>query len=126
MKYLITENQRGKILDFIKDFIDGYFSPVDDFGDKMDWEKTRQLLKDTYDGEVFLFFGDIEEQDYMSFYNCEYVEDMDLDLDCPHLSLEPKDYEKLDAMFGNAWKPIMMDWFKSNTGFEIKDIYIFE
>jgi len=123
MKYLITENQKEKILDFIKDFIDGYFSPKDNFGNKVDWKNIRQEMEDTKDGEVFIFFGDVEEEEFMTFYNCEYVENHDLDLDCPNLLLEPREYEKLDAMFGDVWKPIMKDWFTENTGFEIKKIY---
>ena len=126
MKYIIKESQKGKVFDFIKNYIDDNFTAKDDFGNKLNWRIIHSILKNTRDGEVFLFFGENEDNEYMTYYNCKYVEDWDLNLECPHLALQPKDYNKLDSMFGNAWKPIMMDWFKSNTGFEIKDIYIFE
>ena len=110
MKYIITEQQIERLEQTIWDYIDGHLTPYEG------WESPKSYSRDVEDvGEIFFFLVESNgngEDEHMWYSDC----DAPLVTDgCPVIALPSAKYEALDAFFGDMWKPIFLEWFKSHT-----------
>jgi hypothetical protein len=110
MKYIITEQQIKRLEQAIWDYIDGHLTPYEG------WESPKSYSMDVEDiGEIFFFLEEqtgYGDEEHMWYSACD---EPWVKIGCPGVALPSAKYEALDAFFGDMWKSIFLEWFKSHT-----------
>lgn len=126
MRYVITEQQSERLKKTIWEYLDSHLTPYDG------WESPKSYKKEREEnGEVFLHFvetgngivsfGDEPHMWYSDCDNPNLSEPLPKG-QCPLVAIDSSKYEALDAFFGEIWKPIFLEWFRSHTGLMIKHV----
>jgi hypothetical protein len=126
MKYVVTQKQIDGLRETILNYLDNNLTPYDG------WESPKSYKKEREDaGEVFLHFvetgngieswGDEPHMWYSDCDNPNLSEPLPKG-QCPLVAIDSSKYEALDAFFGEIWKPIFLEWFRSHTGLMIKHV----
>jgi hypothetical protein len=114
MKYIITEQQKEKLIDTIQKYLDSHLTPYDG------WESPKEYINELKNdgGEFFLFLTDSYgegEHMWYSICNNQNLSEPLTEGTCPLVALPDAKYEALNAFFGDMWKPIFLEWFNYNT-----------
>lgn len=116
MKYIINENKLTKV---IENYLDNTFDLED-----LNWSSIHDDDGNPTDDAYEFYNGDYFDGDTVfRLYNKSYWSDEnDFRVkSSPILMFErDSDYQNLNNMFGDKWKPIFINWFKKNFGFDIK------
>ena len=118
MKYIITEQ---KLSSAIRHYLD------ETYGD-LNWEYIDADYDDSIDTDcgVVFYKGDYSDskKKFRLYEECWWVEgEWDRQDKSPIVIFEnPREYESLDAYFGNKWESIFKDWFFEKFGFEVKTV----
>jgi len=126
MKYVVTQKQIDGLRETILNYLDNNLTPYDG------WELPKSYKKEREEsGEVFLHFvevgngidswGDEPHMWYSDCNNPNLSEPLPKGK-CPLVAIDSSKYEALDAFFGEIWKPIFLEWFRSHTGLMIKHV----
>ena len=126
MKYVVTQKQIDGLRETILNYLDNNLTPYDG------WESPKSYKKEREEsGEVFLHFvetgngieswGDEPHMWYSDCDNPNLSEPLPKG-QCPLVAIDSSKYEALDAFFGEIWKPIFLEWFRSHTGLMIKHV----
>ncbi len=123
MKYIITEEQSERYVKRIFDYLDSHMTPFEG------WKSTEEYLDEINDqaGEDFLHFVESEgsgEDPHMWYSECDngnYSEPFK-EGTCPLVTIPSSKSDALEAFFGDRWKPVFIEWFKSNTGLPLINV----
>ena len=102
MKYIITESRAN---DVILKYLDRYIEPDYSWGPELhDFYREDVERHGNYDFVI----NDLLSYSY-------WLEDDGFG----RLEVMPKVYDELDALFGNMWEDLFVEWFEKNSGLKV-------
>ena len=120
MKYVVTQKQIDGLRETILNYLDSNLTPYEGWRNRNDYARVVDM-----DSEIFLHLVESEGwgEDPHMWYSVHTNPHADVPKEIsPLITLPSSVYERIEAFFGNLWKPFFKEWFEANTGLKVKTV----